>query len=57
MAVLLEMGERTFRRVDRNMGEVRAAEPLQLGVEIGKVAALQQRIVGEVDARAARSGS
>ena len=32
------------------MGEVRAAEPLQLRVEIGEVAALQQRIVGEVDA-------
>ena len=44
------MMERTFRRVDRDMREVRAAEPLQLRVEIGEVAALQQRIVGEVDA-------
>ena len=50
VAVLLEMGERAFRRIDRNMGEVRAAEPLQLGIEIGEIAALQQRIVGEVDA-------
>ena len=51
MAVLLEMMERAFRRVDGDMGEVRTAEPLQLGIEIGEVAALQQRIVGEVDAR------
>ena len=42
--------ERAFRRVDRDMGEVRAAEALELRVEIGEVAALQQRIVGEVDA-------
>jgi len=49
--VLLEMGKRTFRRIDRDMGEVRSAETLQLGIEIGEVAALQQRIVGEVDAR------
>ena len=32
------------------MREVRAAEPLQLRVEIGEVAALQQRVVREVDA-------
>ena len=51
MAVLLEMVERAFRRVDRDVGEVGAAEPLQLRVEVGEVAALQQRIVGEVDAR------
>ena len=50
VAVLLEMVERAFRRVDRDVREVRAAQPLQLGVEIGEVAALQQRIVGEVDA-------
>ena len=30
--------------------EVRAAQPLELRVEIGKVAPLQQRVVGEVDA-------
>ena len=50
VAVLLEMVERAFRRVDRDVREVRAAEPLQLRVEVGEVAALQQRIVGEVDA-------
>ena len=50
-------GERAFRRVDRDVGEVRAAEPLQLGIEVGEIAALQQRVVGEVDARAEHSGS
>ena len=48
--VLLEVVDRAARRVDRDMGEVGSAEPLQLGVEIGEVPALQQRIVGEVDA-------
>ena len=51
MAVLLEVGDRALRRVHRDVREVRAAEPLQLGVEVGEVAALQQRVVGEVDAR------
>ena len=50
MPVLLEVGDRALRGVDRQVGEVRAAEPLELGVEVGEVAALQQRIVGEVDA-------
>ena len=45
VAVLLEVMERAFRRVDRQMGEVRAAEPLQLRIEIGEIAALQQRVV------------
>ena len=48
--VLLEVGDRTLRRVDRQVGEVRPAETLELGVEVGEVAPLQQRIVGEVDA-------
>jgi hypothetical protein len=43
--VLLEMREGTFRRVDWDVREVRAAEPFQLRVEVGEVAALQQRIV------------
>ena len=51
VAVLLEVGDRPLRRVDRDVREVRAAEPLELRVEVGEVAALQQRIVGEVDAR------
>ena len=40
-----------LRGIDRDVGEVRAAEPLQLGVEVGEVPPLQQRVVGEVDAR------
>ena len=51
MAVALEVLHRAARLVDRDLVEVRAAQPLQLGVEIGEVTALQQRIVGEVDAR------
>ena len=50
VAVLLEMLERAARGVDRKMGEVRPAEPLDLGVEVGKVATLQQRVIGEVNA-------
>src|SRR3954447_3840919 len=34
MAVLLEMMEGTFGSIDRDVREVRAAEPLQLGVEV-----------------------
>ena len=49
--VLLKGRERAFRRIDREMGEVRPAQSLQLGVEVREVPALQQRIVGEVDAR------
>ncbi len=33
------------------MGEVGPAETLELGIEIGEVAALQQRVVGEINAR------
>ena len=49
MAVLLEVREGALGRVDRQVGEVRAAQPLELGVEVGEVAALEQRVVGEVD--------
>ena len=35
--------------VDRQLVEVRAAQPGQLGVEVGEIARLQKRIVGEVD--------
>src|SRR5258708_37548114 len=51
MAVLLEVVEGTFRRIDRQMREVRPAQPLQLRVEVGKVAALQQWIIRKIDAR------
>jgi hypothetical protein len=48
--VLLEMRDRALGRVDRQLGEVGAAQPLELGVQVGEVPALQQRVVGEVDA-------
>ena len=50
MPVLLEVVKRALGRVDRNMREIRAAQPLELRIEIGKIAALEQRIVAEVDA-------
>src|SRR5688500_18880246 len=50
MAVLLKMSERALGRVDRDMREVGATEPLELCIEIGEVPALEQRIVAEVDA-------
>ena len=49
--VLLEMREGAFGGIDRDVGEVRAAKPFQLGVEIGEVAPLQQRIIGKADPR------
>jgi hypothetical protein len=51
MSILLEIREGTLRRVDRQMGEIRAAKAFQLRIQIGEVAALQQRVVAEVDAR------
>ena len=36
--------------VDRQFGEVRAAQAAELGVQVGEVAALEQRVVAEVDA-------
>ena len=49
VAILLEVVEGTFGRVDRKMREVRPAKALQLGVEIGEVATLQKRVIREVD--------
>lgn len=45
--VVVHVGDRA---VDRQLGEVRPAQADQLGVEIGEVAPLQQRVVAEVDA-------
>ncbi len=50
VAVLLEVVHRAARGVDRDVGEVRPAQPLKLGVEVGEVAALQQGVVAEADA-------
>ena len=46
-----KLRDRALRRVDRDVREVRAAEPLQLRVEVREVPPLQQRVVAEVDAR------
>ena len=51
MPVLLKVVEGALRRIDRQVREVRAAEPFELGVEVRKIAALKQRVVGEIDAR------
>src|SRR5271166_6108914 len=46
--VLLEGCEGALRCIDGQEGEVRRTEPFYLGVEVGKVAALQKRVVREV---------
>ncbi len=51
VAVLLEIADRAFGCVDRDMREVGAAEALELGIEIGEIAALEQRVLAEVHAR------
>ena len=51
MSVLLKVVKRALGRIDRNVSKVRAAQPLELSIEIRKVAALQQRIIAEIDAR------
>jgi hypothetical protein len=48
--VLLEVREGALRSIHLQLGEVGAAEPLELGVEVGEVPALEERVVGEVDA-------
>ena len=50
MPILLEVGHRTARRIDRQVSKVGAAQPLELGVKVREVAPLQQRIVGEINA-------
>ena len=49
-AVAQHVVDRRVRPVDRDLGEVRAAEPGELGVEVGEQPRLQQRVVGDVDA-------
>ena len=50
-AVALVVVHLRDRRVDRDLVEVRPAQPRDLRVDVGVDAAGQQRIVGEVDAR------
>jgi len=45
------MCETDILGLDRDMGKIRLARPLQLRVEIREVAALQQRIIGEIHPR------
>jgi hypothetical protein len=49
MSILLEMGKRTARSIDGDMREVGTTKPFYLGVEVRKVAPLQQRVVAEID--------
>ena len=49
MPVALEIHHRAFGRIDRQLVEIGAAQPLQLRVEIAEQPALQQRIVGKID--------
>ena len=49
-AVAQDVVDRRVRAVDRQLVEVRAAEPGELGVEVGEQPRLQQRVVGDVDA-------
>src|SRR5450759_3698629 len=49
LPVTLEIHYRTFRRVDRQLMEVRGAEPGFLRVEIAEQTPLQERVVGEID--------
>ena len=45
VAVALEVGHGAARLVDRDLVEVGAAETRKLRIEVGEVAALQQRVV------------
>jgi hypothetical protein len=49
-AVALEIAHRTARPIDRQFVEICAAEPADLRVGIGEQPALQQRVVGEIEA-------
>ena len=39
-----------MRAIDRDLTEVRPAQPAELGVEVGEQPRLQQRVIGDVDA-------
>ncbi|MDH6438706.1 hypothetical protein M2158_007247 [Streptomyces sp. SAI-144] len=49
VAVALVVAHRRHRPVHRQLREVRPAQPDQLGFQVGEVAGLEQRVVGEVD--------
>ncbi len=49
VAVLLEVMKRTFGCIDGQMGEIWAAQTLQLGVQVREVPTLEKWIIAEVD--------
>jgi len=49
MAILLKMPHRALGGVNGNMSKVRPAQTLELGIEVGKIAALQQRVFRLID--------
>ena len=50
MSILLEMVKRALGGVYRDVSKIGSAKAFHLGVEVGKVTSLQQRIVAEIDA-------
>jgi hypothetical protein len=50
MSVALVMGEGTFRRIDGDLRKIGPTQARELRIQIREQAALQQRVVGEVDA-------
>src|SRR6202020_492144 len=50
-AIALQIPHRTAGAVDRQLMKIRAAEPADLGVRVGKQTPLQERVVGEIDSR------
>ena len=51
MPILLEVREGALWRIDRKVREIRAAQALQLRVEVGEIPPLEQGIIGEVNTR------
>src|SRR5580704_16884086 len=51
MSVALKVRERTFGRVNGNLGKLGTAEPLKLRIQVRKETTLHQRVVRIVDAR------
>ena len=51
MPVALVVMHRRDRTINRNLVKIRAAETFELRVGIRKQSALQQRVVGKIDAR------
>src|SRR5579863_1038603 len=50
MTVLLKSMKRAFRRIDRQTREIRTSQPFKLGVQVGKITPLEQRVITEINA-------